>query len=503
MAQSEFISNTCIICASKKIHYDFSLQRFRVEECQNCGFMRLNPQPTDQELSESYSSNYFIHLENGQVSELKSRTADQYLALLETYVQKNLSGSLLEISCGYGDFLVKAALKGLSVTGVECSKQACEVAAAKVSPFSGQIICGEITNLADFKERFDYIVFADVLEHVRDPHAFLKNVHSLLNENGIVVIAVPSLDSFSARWMKNKWVEFKPEHLWYFSSNTLKRLLRSENYGEVSIRSAHSSPIAASNILAFAKKQAIKSMKKLSVVMAAFNEEQTIRSAIDRVLNKNIPDIDIELIVVESQSTDNTRELICQYENEHKTDRLKVIWQDTPKGKGNAIREGFKYVTGDYILIQDADDEYDIEDYDVLLEPLINNETDFVLGARHGGRAWKMRQFNGKPIMSHLLNLGHSFFAFLVNTLFSLRLKDPFTMYKVFRTECLNNINFECDRFDFDFELLIKLARHGYKPIEIPVNYRSRSFQEGKKIRMIRDPLTWFAVILKLRLQKK
>lgn len=532
----------CIICGSKKVHYGFSLDKFRIEKCDDCGFMRLNPQPTDEALAKIDSSPYFLGSEKSetqtQATALKSSTANAYLDLLAAYARIPLTGTLLEIGCGHGDFLLQAAKRGLTVTGIEYSQHAVDVAASKLEPYSGQVICGEITKLLESKQQFDYIVFTNVLEHVRDPHAFLQSVYTLLKKEGMVAAVVPSLDSLSARFMKNKWVEFKLEHLWYFSTPTLRRLLHAEGFSEVKVNKAtkmlnldyidwhfehypvkpfsnivkfikrclppflQQRPfrVVASEIIAFARKQQQNPIKKLSVVMAAFNEEKTIHDTVEHVLAKQIPELEIELIIVESKSTDNTEAILRPYETHP---RVKIVWQDKACGKGNAIREGFKHVTGDYILIQDADDEYDLEDYDVLVEPLIKGEADFVLGARHGGRAWKMRQFNDQMIASHMLNFGHWFFTTLVNVFFGLGLKDPFTMYKVFRADCLHGITFECDRFDFDFELLIKLVRNGYRPIEIPVNYRSRSFKEGKKVRVFLDPLTWLKAIIKLRLQKK
>jgi hypothetical protein len=153
-------------------------------------------------------------------------------------------------------------------------------------------------------------------------------------------------------------------------------------------------------------------------------------------------------------------------------------------------------------MIQDGDREYDIEDYDVLLEPLATGRKAFVLGSRHGGRTWKVRQFKGKPFTGALLNFGHWFFKTMVNVVFRLKLDDPFTMYKVFRRDCIAGVTFECNRFDFDYELLIKIVRKGYKPIEIPVNYRSRSFSEGKKVSVVRDPWTWVRAIFKFRSAK-
>jgi glycosyltransferase involved in cell wall biosynthesis len=182
---------------------------------------------------------------------------------------------------------------------------------------------------------------------------------------------------------------------------------------------------------------------------------------------------------------------------------VKLILEEQPRGKGFAVRTGLKAATGDYVLIQDADLEYDLEDYDGLLEPLVAGRTAFALGSRHGGRnVWKMRQFTGQHGLSLFVNLGHRFFATLINVLFFQRLRDPFTMFKVFRRDCLYALEFECDRFDFDFELLIKLIRKGFHPIELPVNYRSRSFKEGKKVRMFRDPLTWLRTLAWLRFVK-
>lgn len=529
---------SCLICGSRKIHYDFSLGKYRVEECVDCNLMRLNPQPTDSELGEIYSKNYFITLDNSrdEVSGLKADTADHYLNVIASYVKKPLTGHLLEIGCGHGDLLVKAAERGLNVTGVEYSSHSVSVAAKKLGD-RGHVICGEISQLLNTNQAFDYIIFADVLEHVRDPRQFLQSVHALLNKNGIAIAIVPSLDSFSARLMKNKWVEFKPEHLWYFSTKTLSRLFYSENFYCEKIVKAKKTlnidyvakhfehypvqpftniiklvtkllprfirryPIrtVASGIMLLARKNEIRPVKKLSVVMAAYNEETTIRKTIDAVLNKKLNNnIDIELIIVESNSSDGTKAIVREYENHA---RVKVVWQDKALGKGNAVRAGLAQISGDFVLIQDADDEYDFEDYDALIEPLVNGETAFVLGARHGGSAWKMRKFENQRLAGHLLNLGHWFFTTLVNIFFGLRLKDPFTMYKVFRADCLEGLTFSCNRFDFDYELLIKLVKAGYRPIEIPVNYRSRSFKDGKKVNVILDPLTWLRAIIRLRFE--
>jgi hypothetical protein len=125
-----------------------------------------------------------------------------------------------------------------------------------------------------------------------------------------------------------------------------------------------------------------------------------------------------------------------------------------------------------------------------------------VLGTRHAGD-WKMRRFATQKVLATGLNLGHAFFTGLINVLFRQRMTDPFTMFKVFHRDCLFGMEFQCNRFDFDHELVIQFVRKGYRPLEIPVNYVSRSFREGKKVRLFRDPFTWLWVDLKLRFARR
>ena len=221
--------------------------------------------------------------------------------------------------------------------------------------------------------------------------------------------------------------------------------------------------------------------------------------ALDAIVAKEIPGVEIEIILVESNSTDGTREIVLGY-REHP--RVKLLLEDAPRGKGHAVRAGLKLATGDILLIQDADLEYDLADYDALIAPILAGRQAFVLGSRHGEGGWAIRKFTDQPIRGLVLNLAHWTFTVMINLALGIWLHDPFTMYKVFRRDCLDGLTFECDRFDFDWELLIKLVRKGYRPIEIPIAYRSRSFKEGKKIRMWRDPVTWIRALVKYRLVK-
>ena len=237
----------------------------------------------------------------------------------------------------------------------------------------------------------------------------------------------------------------------------------------------------------------------LSVIVPIYNEAATVRQSLDAILAKTVPGWTLQIIMVESNSTDGTRSIVQTYAAHP---RVKLILEDRPRGKGHAVRAGLAHATGDVILIQDADLEYDLDDYDILLAPLAAGRQEFVLGSRHGEGGWAIRKFSDQPFQALILNLAHWGFTLLINVALFIWLKDPFTMYKVFRRECLEGLTFECNRFDFDWELLMKLVRKGHRPIEIPISYKSRSFKEGKKISMFRDPLTWLWAVVKYRFVK-
>ena len=237
----------------------------------------------------------------------------------------------------------------------------------------------------------------------------------------------------------------------------------------------------------------------LTVVVPVFNEGNTARETLDALLAKQITGVRFEVIIVESNSTDGSRDIVLGYKADP---RVKIILEDTPRGKGHAVRAGLACATGDIILIQDADLEYDLNDYEELLIPIMTGRQTFVLGSRHGSGGWALRKFDDQPLHALFLNFGHWTFAIMVNLALGIWLNDPFTMYKVFRRDCIEGLTFESNRFDFDFELLMKLVRKGHRPIEIPISYKSRSFKEGKKISMIRDPLTWLRAVVKYRFVK-
>jgi len=520
------------------MYYAFSVSEYRLLECQDCGFLTMFPQPSDADLAAIYGEGYTLMQTSQQAkphfAELKRATAARYLELIGRYRGRN-DGRLLEIGCGSGDLLAVASSMGYEVTGVEYSPHSCAEARERLGG-QGEIIQGEIDAVADRERSYDVCVLSDVIKHVRNPRVFLDQIYQLLVPGGVIFIATPTFDSSSAKLMKNKWMEFKAEHLHYFNQNTLHSLLfqcgfehtvpspgvktLSLNYvldhfekypagrinqllkalSRILPRSLATRPfnVVASGMIAMASRGPKSSPRKLSIVLPAYNEAGTLKQVVDGVLAHDLGEISKELVLVESNSTDGTRQIAEQYR--HHPD-VKLILEDRPRGKGHAVRTGLANVTGDFVLIQDADMEYDLEDYDVLLEPLITGRKAFVLGARHGGKIWKLRSFKGNQLTSGLLNLGHWVFKTLVNVMFGLKLNDPFTMYKVFRRDCLSGLKLECNRFDLDYEIVIKLVRKGYIPIEIPVNYRSRSFAEGKKVSMFADPISWLRALVKFRFQ--
>lgn len=246
----------------------------------------------------------------------------------------------------------------------------------------------------------------------------------------------------------------------------------------------------------------------LSVIIPVYNESKTVRQLLDQVWTARLEEgptlLTKELIIIESNSSDDSRRIVqdfAQAINASSPGSVTVILQDRPRGKGNAVRAGLDAASGEIILIQDGDLEYSVTDYPALLAPLLRNRTDFVLGSRHmSADGWKIRKFGKNQLRSKFMNMGGLLFHTFFNLIYGTSLTDPTTMYKVFKRSALDNFDLVSNRFDFDFEIIAKLIRTGHKPLEIPISYTSRGFEEGKKIRIFRDPLTWVVAILRFRL---
>jgi len=228
----------------------------------------------------------------------------------------------------------------------------------------------------------------------------------------------------------------------------------------------------------------------ISVIVPVFNEAASVREVLDQLAGKSLPGSELEIVVVESNSRDGSREIVRSFANRS---GFKLVFEEVPRGKGHAVRAGIGASTGEILLIQDADLEYSLDDYEKLVAPILAGETDFVLGTRHTEGNWRMRRFNSHNHLAIAFNLAHWGFTALLNVSLGTRMTDPFTMFKVFRRSCLEGLTLECNRFDFDWELVIKLIRAGFRPVEIPVSYQSRDFAEGKKVSIFKDPPMWIA----------
>jgi glycosyltransferase involved in cell wall biosynthesis len=209
---------------------------------------------------------------------------------------------------------------------------------------------------------------------------------------------------------------------------------------------------------------------KLSVVMPVYNERRTLRVVIERVLA--VP-LELELICVDDGSRDGSREILTELQNQHSN--LRVFLQPKNMGKGSALRRGIEEATGDFVIIQDADLEYDPADYPGLLDPLIQGKADVVYGSRFlGSRPHRVLYF--------WHSVGNRLLTLLSNCLTNINLSDMETCYKVFRREIIQAIPIEESRFGFEPEITVKVAKRRLRIYEVGISYWGRTYEEGKKI---------------------
>jgi hypothetical protein len=439
------VSQACPICGCDRGEYEFSVPGGRVQRCTDCGLLSLRPEgaaPAPQ-------------------AQPAAPVWPAALQDLERY-HRGERRRLLVLGPGVGPLAASAVARGW-----------------------GQAHTG----LEGAEGPFDAALLLDALGLSADPVALLARVRGLLRADGTLLAAVPRLDSIQARFPWRPFSTFTSERGFYFDDQTLQKSLARAGFMEVELQ-------AGRQVLALARPSEQRERPLLSILVPIYNEGATFPVLMDGLLKKELPGLDREILLIESNSTDGTRELAQGYAG---VPGVRVLLEERPRGKGHAVRTGLAEARGDIVLIQDGDLEYDLNDYDQLLDPLVRCQSLVVLGSRHSG-GWKIRHFTDQPFMAWALNLAHLFFAFLLNSACGSDLKDPFTMYKVFRRDCVHGLSFKANRFDFDWELVIKLLRKGYKPLEIPVNYSSRSFQQGKKVRFFRDPITWVWALIRFRL---
>jgi len=226
---------------------------------------------------------------------------------------------------------------------------------------------------------------------------------------------------------------------------------------------------------------------RLSAIIPTYNEQATLGELLRRVLETPL---DIEAIVVDDGSTDGTREILAEFERDP---RVRIVHHDTNRGKGAAIRTGIAHVTGDIVIIQDADLEYFPEDYPALLAPFDDPDVSVVYGSR--------LRLKSNPACSPWFLLGGLSLTWITNLLYRTGITDEPTCYKVFRADLLKSLPLVCQRFEFCPEVTARVARRGFRIREVPIRYSPRSRAEGKKIRM-KDWFEAVAVLLRQRFRR-
>lgn len=517
----------CCLCQGTDFVYLFAGESHRVIKCCGCELLRREP------------PNAFA-LAPVSASESEKRTEElavmHYIRCLENIGVSNAQILLARHSRDeiWQELLSRA---GHSVTLMDAEPDACRdpSRADQINPVK-HINPVELDKFSatSNSQKFDCVILYQRLERSPEPLELLRYARSVLKDDGHLFLVALSLDSSPARMFGKQWIGWKAGQNYFFSRPTLQMLLEKAGFNQIETAAdkrqytfehaakqltSLSTPairqliapllflaqlffknqilsLQSSAVIVSAKKSAIVNRHKLSVIMPVFNEKNTFQdifAQLNRKMSEGIQGIDdIEIIIVESNSTDGSRELVRSVQSEN----VKVIFEEKPQGKGHAVRTGLKAASGEICIIQDADLEYDVDDYDALIAPIVEYKKTFILGTRHAGQ-WKIREFAGEAMMAALFNFGHILFTGIINIFFGQNLTDPFTMYKVFRRECIYKLKFECNRFDFDHELVIKLIKKGYTPEEIPVNYKSRGFAEGKKVTVIRDPITWIIADVK------
>jgi Zn ribbon nucleic-acid-binding protein len=512
----------CPACQADNARYLFHKTGVRFVRCATCGLVYLNPARDsaginclDIERARPFTNEGDRLLVTRDFGRLLARIAIDYERINGEPLTRTLS-----LGCFLRDFrdLPEAKRIGLEVAEVD------DRAFAQIATES------DIRWAEPYLARApQVVVLHELLETCGDPGAVLSKLIEALPPSALVVVTYTNTDSLPARMMRRHWPPFFEHKTCFFSTGNLatlmarfdrvlkaqyalpvthtaqyvgerlaprtqiSRLLKATALRDVPV------PVRAGNRVAVFGRYANAStaaVEKLSIVLPVYNEVRYAAEVIDAVLAKPLG-IEKELVIVESNSTDGTRDIVRRYEHRP---GVRVVYEDRPRGKGHAVRTGLEHVTGTIVLIQDADFEYDINDYDALLEPILQHKATFVLGSRSLGLDhWKVRKYDATPIRGLVLNFAQVVFAKTYDVLYQQRVTDVNTMYKVFRAECLDGLDLQSDGFELDIELACKLARNGNSPMEVPVNYVARGFAEGKKIRP-RDAFVSYAAFFKYRL---
>lgn len=226
---------------------------------------------------------------------------------------------------------------------------------------------------------------------------------------------------------------------------------------------------------------------KLSIVIPVYNEKDTLLEILSQVKSVDLGDLEKEIVLVDDASTDGSVDILKDLQQ--KDPSLIVYFHKTNQGKGASLRDGFKLTTGDYVIVQDADLEYDPNDYNKLLREIRENDADVVYGSRFSG---------SYEDMSNLHYFGNKVLTLMTNILYGVMLTDMETCYKLLPGDFIRSIDIKSNRFNFEPEVTAKVLKSGMKIKEVPISYKGRSFSEGKKITW-RDGISALLTLLKFK----
>ena len=228
-------------------------------------------------------------------------------------------------------------------------------------------------------------------------------------------------------------------------------------------------------------------IKKLSIVIPVYNEKNTLVELVEKVKAVNLGEIEKEIVLVDDASTDGTQEILNQLKESDTS--LKIFFKEENSGKGATLREGFKHTTGEYVIVQDADLEYEPKDYVKLLRALEEEHVDVVYGSRFSGNY---------EDMSNLHYFGNKLLTMVTNMLFGVLLTDMETCYKLVPGSFIRELDIKSPRFNFEPEITAKILKSGMKITEVPIWYKGTTHSEGKKITW-RDGIAAVATLLRFR----